>query len=247
MTVGDLLTSVRDTLSDTSKTRWTDATLIRHLNEGIKDISLRTKTPLTTCFIEVELNTHTYNLSNLFVQIERVELMSNYLPFVSHREMDAFDINWKFTTGEPTKVVYDKQNPATIRLYPIPSSGTSDNISYNQIYGGIIDIDYTCDVFNIPEIGELDDVPYFIAITGIPKIANYTSIDDSLDIYYFYEDALVHYILYKALRADMDTQNRTAANEEYALYAEKIKGTIENVVVSSATSAELASPYKGFV
>ena len=27
----------------------------------------------------------------------------------------------------------------------------------------------------------------------------------------------------------------------------KIKDTIENVVVSSATSAELASPYKGFV
>ena len=47
----DVLTAARDVLADADKTRWTDTTLIRLLNEGIANFTITTKHAKSRLFL----------------------------------------------------------------------------------------------------------------------------------------------------------------------------------------------------
>jgi len=59
--ISDIIVEVRDTLQDQQKNRWTDQELYRYLDQGMRDIALRTRYDLNTQIINVVSGTTDYS------------------------------------------------------------------------------------------------------------------------------------------------------------------------------------------
>lgn len=142
--VTDIITRARDTLADPLKTRWTDARLLRILDEGQKQIVLNANLLRTKATLSLIPGVAEYNLPEDCFNIIRVTYKGVSLPIMSHEELDDYaergvtatqGQSWE--TAESTTVeafVFDKINFSKYKLYPIPigsaGSMTLENVDH---------------------------------------------------------------------------------------------------------------------
>lgn len=241
--IADILTRVRDSLADEDEERWTTARLLRLVDEAQKDIAtkaklLRTKTVVSIIGLQAE-----YQLpSDAFLLTRVVNSDGAPLPIVSHDYMDELDPSWETTTGSTIEyIVFDKQNPGWLKVYPIPLESDGGEIFTATDYGvtatvedDIVTPDYgvVADVStNSTESKEFNSV-YGVMTGMVSAIASLTvyyrhkpatinAIDISpsvLEIDDKWDKAIKHYVVGTALRDDQDTQNRAVGNDELMIY-----------------------------
>ena len=158
--IQQILIRARDTLADQDKERWSDARLLRILDEGQKDLAIHTRLLNGQVVIPVTPGQHTYPLPTDVYLITRATFNDYEVELATYDQMDEqaaksvladrrhesseridrynnetyFDYNrirWEVTEGDQVEyVIYDKRNLSEIRVYPIPNES-------------IVDYDYT--------------------------------------------------------------------------------------------------------
>lgn len=243
--MADLLTRVRDVLADPSGERWSDAVLLRLLNDGINDFVTQTKALQETVYIELTIGEPSYDLSGRFISISRIQYQDKVIPLVSRADMDKKDLSWRAESGIVTAAIYDTGRPARITLYPVPTYGDTANIITNSDYGIIVDINYSAEIIDIIEdLGTFDISEYF-SVFGVVKPTTILTKEDDFPIDTTWQYIINHYIVGNALRADMDTQNREMGNEELNIYSSKVKEISKDVGRDFTAAAELTTKYRG--
>lgn len=251
--VEEILTRVRDTLSDSNKTRWSDDRLIRLIDEAQKDICRRAKLLRDVTTVAVFDGQQTYELPSNVLLLDRVLYNNDNIDLISHLDLDKKDPSWETSIGTPCKLVFDKQNRRYIKLYPIPNT-TEDSLNYDfgasvyDLYGIVTDMeDFLVDSSYGVTTGMYDqdateisfDTPYgvvadFYEVTDelkvyyIKKPDDITSVDDVPEIDSMFDAAIKYYVTGKALRDDMDSQNRKVGSEELAFYDRELKEAMKD-------------------
>jgi hypothetical protein len=134
--VSDILTKARDTLADPSGVRWTDARLLRLLDDGQKQINLTARLLRATVSFQLSPAVAVYDLpTDCYALLRISNKQDKQLPFVSHEEMDrryghngllASGEAWDTATGTDIEtIIYNKLIPGTFRVYPIPTGTES--------------------------------------------------------------------------------------------------------------------------
>lgn len=246
MLVSKIITNVRDTLSDTAKHRYTDARLIKLLNDAMLDIATNSTLLIDTKFVGVSNNVVEYDLSTIMIRLLRVEYLDEPLPLYTFEEMDSKKVQWQLEYGEEVKaIVYSKQKVGTFRVYPIPENAINDHISYTGTYGIVTSITYS-DILPIlvNSLGDIGDIPNtaLLKLYYIRKPAEATALTDTLEIDDNTQRAIEHYIAGFALRDNHDQQNRVMGAEELKLYYQ-IMDEYSIQRFNSFTQAELEVGY----
>jgi hypothetical protein len=94
----------------------------------------------------------------------------------------------------------------------------------------ISDEDFDLDIYNVDfgvTVG-FSTTDATLDVYYIKKPNTITSIDDSIEIDNIFDVAIKYYVTGKALRDDMDTQNRTVGNEELAFYDRELIEAIKD-------------------
>ena len=317
--IQDILIRARDTLADPNGSRWSDARLIRLVDEAQKDICRRAKLLRTKTIIAVYAGQATYQLPPDLLLLDRVVFQDATLPLLSYSQLDNKDSFWEVKKGTVEACVYDKQNRGSIRLYPIPKDEVIINYTFSQDlwldevvyeidqdYGvvisgaleDIIDTDYgiATDIIDTigtdygitidtnssnyglityistiekgavandstygitvavdgytlsDDVGVLTDIQdefgedsfdfgiltewyindTWLTVYYLKNPSTITKIEDTLEIDDIFDSAIKYYVVGKALRDDMDTQNRQVGNEELAFYERELNEAIKD-------------------
>jgi len=165
--IENILTRARDTLADPNADRWSDARLLRLLDEAHKDLAKQTKILKGEHTILVEIGVHTYTLPDNLWLITRAAYADADINLASYDGMDermrkdrlseqpndsrergygyssAIDYSvkraWQLDEGpEIVALVYDNRNINTIRVYPIPDAGIFEESTYEFVNAGPI-------------------------------------------------------------------------------------------------------------
>lgn len=246
--VTQVISDVRSILSDASATRWSDNRLISLYNQCLKDIVIQSNILPAKVFVEIEANINTYTLPDDLIQINRIQYLDTVLPIVSHDKMDSSDILWETRTGTAVKyAISNLTDMNTFKIYPRITDATQDYITSNSNYGIIIDIATFDDVYNLPNIADLANIPKYMVVyyTKIPNVITVATIDADLQFSKIWDTAIVHYITGMALRDDADQQNRTFGAEELQLYTLHINNIIKREMVNFTSNADTTTTYNG--
>jgi hypothetical protein len=134
-------------------------------------------------------------------------------------------------------------------MYPKIKEGTANIITQNQLYGGIIDIEVTDGLFNLPMSEEIEtDLYKYLAIfyTAKPKTIAIDSPDEDIEIDTVHDKALAFYISGQALRYDADTLNRQFSAEQLQLFYSYVEASKNNEMSANNTFSRHTIPYRGF-
>lgn len=153
--------------------------------------------------------------------------------------------NWRDAVteeGELIYIIYDYDAERELRTYPIPFNDdlntlwTFDNLygfldtltgaTIDTVYGVLntfVSVDYpdtkTDDYGTIMDIAEVEAL--LVKYTQVPE--NVSSINDNPRLPEIYDEALQYWIAGRALRNDLDVQNRQFGAEELTFYAQELK------------------------
>jgi len=114
--VKTILAKVRDNLSDTEKTRWTDERLIGLIDEGQKDLANKAGNLKDIIILDLVKGEYYYSLPENVLIVTRVEYKKAALKPITTSQINR-DANVK---GSPEYFVFDKLRRPNITLYPIP-------------------------------------------------------------------------------------------------------------------------------
>lgn len=244
--VETILSKARAQLADPAKTRWPDEVLLAFLSEAQQELS--NECLLLKKFYEFPIydKQNTYQLPDDFIRLEAAWILNEKktpLKFKSYEDLNKIP-DWQSKEGDPEYFIYDiiRKSRECI-LYPTPSKEVVD--AKVQIEGDILGVITDIEGAVIkPTTGTLSDInsnlvqqesPYGI-VTALWEVKNFirvcyhykpkdlTSLEDELEIAPAMDKALKHYLVFIALRNDMDSFNRQVANEEYMFYANEVKG-----------------------
>lgn len=247
--VKSILDKARYQLADPNKTRWSDELLLSFLSEAQQDAS--NQALLLKKFFEMPLyeGVAEYDLPEDFLRLESAWLLDDNktpIKFKSYQELNSTTKEWETKVGIPSHIVYDLAKSQTrMRIYPIPETTDRELLLTGEPYGVIsggddifIDTPYGT-VSNINS-DSVKQVSKFGIITDIYKVFNMlrinyhykpkelTSVDDELEVAPAIDKALKHYVVFIALRNDMDSFNRAVANEEANLYQREMQSIISD-------------------
>jgi len=259
--IDNIITRVRDTLADPSGDRWSDDRLIRLIDEAQKDLVRRAKLLRSKALIPIFSYGSVINLPTDMLLLDKVIYGGVDIPFISHREADKIDRNWESATGTPQYVVYDKQNKYKAKFYPVPIDIGPIDIVIND-FGVItefpgIDFQSTAGVmtdlfpYNIVDMngdyGVTTDLigSYAAVIYYLKKPSDIISLTDTLEIDDVYDKAIKFYVSGRALRDDMDTQNRAFGNEELKFYERELKEAISDDTNDYTRNTHYHTSYTG--
>lgn len=234
--ISTILTRVRDTLADPDGDRWSDDRLIRLIDEAQKDICRRSKVLRDRRKVQVNIDGSVILPDDLLL-LDTVLYKGKVLPLKSFLDFDIRVPNWDSDAGSPTCIIYDKQKRHLVRVYPKPYIETTVTLDSNNMLGV-----YTGDTNNIFGVSSMYTDNVFGVLTGaqpqknvddlvvyyIRKPKTITSIESILEIDDVLDDAIKYYVTGKALRDDMDTQNRVVGNEELKFYARELEEVLKD-------------------
>jgi len=215
-----LVDKIRDTLNDPEGDRWTNARILRSINEATKTINLRANILRGKGSFKVLAGISKYKLPDNVQVVTRVLYNGKPLKFKSHSQMDELIESWETDYGNNLEyIVYDKLNIAYIRLYPIPQVPSTNldtfgtitdlgNAELNSIFGVLTNVYY-----------DISD----ITIYYIYKPEEVISLSDELPLNDIWDTAIKHYVCGFLLRDDKDTQNRAFGNEELQLFNSELQ------------------------
>lgn len=264
--VDDIITRVRDSLSDQAGARWSLDRLRRLIDEAQTDIATKALLLRKKVQIKIEADINEYQLpSDAFMLSRVVNSDGDLLPILSHSFMDDEKDAWEIDTGSSIeRVVFDKLNPGRIKVYPIPTEANSGEIFINADYGIIATIEG--DIIT-GDLGDLVDVSVTaLDTTTFNSIYGFTvGMEETvgvLTVYYNYkpagfltsltlviednwDKAIKHYVVGMCLRDDQDTQNRSVGNDELIMYAAELKSAKGTSSTSNTSRANHQTSYNG--
>jgi len=183
-----IITRARDTLADPSGERWSDARLLRILDEGQKQIVLKAKLLREKASVPLLIGIADYAVPTNCYKILRILVDGTAVPLVSHEEMDAFTdsgvksalgTSWENYQSYPvTDIVFDKLNTGTFKTYPIPehSAGSWTVVSES---GDVLEEPYG---LLMGATGYTNDSNYGISISFSDDFTNiYQNLDSTVD------------------------------------------------------------------
>lgn len=232
--IENIIADARGTLADPDAKRWSATRLIQLVDEAQKDICRQAKILRKRLYINLQPGIAEYSLPDDAIRLERILYKGKPVLIKTHTEMDKEVQDWeaKFST-EVKVVIYDKLNLKDIRVYPVPEVLDGD-VPVSPLTGVVVSLAgfYMQDILGILtdlEISE-DEIIHSEAPTENCLMIQYsryptkiTKLTDTLEISGLYDKAIQHYVTGKALKDDMDAQNRAAGNEELGMYERELK------------------------
>lgn len=244
-----ILSKAREELGDTNNTRFADGKLLEHLNDGIKDFILSTKSLKERLYVELASNVAIYDISKYALFVERVEYMNTKIDTLSFTELDSINTMWQYETGNVVKAItFEHQSKGAFRIYP--RLNTVDNIVSSSDYGILVDFSLDDDIVGIPSIIDVEqNLQAYLVLYVIkkPNIITLTTPDEELELDELYDKAFVHYIKAQCLRNDSDSNNRQFGNEELSAYAMYVVNNNKDFALDNQVSGDRIIQYKGFM
>lgn len=245
-----ILSKAREELGDTNNTRFTDSKLLEHLNDGIKDFILSTKSLKERLYVELASNVAIYDISKYALFVERVEYMNTKIDTLSFKELDSINTSWQYETGNVVKAItFEHQSKGTFRIYPRLNT-VNNNIVSSSDYGILVDFSLDDDILGIPSIADVEqNLQAYLVLYVIkkPNIITLTTPDEELELDELYDKAFVHYIKAQCLRNDSDSNNRQFGNEELSAYAMYVVNNNKDFALDNQVSGDRIIQYKGFM
>lgn len=245
-----ILSKAREELGDANNTRFTDSKLLEHLNDGIKDFILSTKSLKERLYVELASNVAIYDISKYALFVERVEYMNTKIDTLSFTELDSINTMWQYETGNVVKAItFEHQSKGAFRIYPRLNT-VSNNIVSSSDYGILVDFSLDDDIVGIPSIIDVEqNLQAYLVLYVIkkPNIITLTTPDEELELDELYDKAFVHYIKAQCLRNDSDSNNRQFGNEELSAYAMYIVNNNKDFALDNQVSGDRIIQYKGFM
>ena len=245
-----ILSKAREELGDANNTRFTDSKLLEHLNDGIKDFILSTKSLKERLYVELASNVAMYDISKYALFVERVEYMNTKIDTLSFTELDSINTMWQYETGNVVKAItFEHQSKGAFRIYPRLNT-VSNNIVSSSDYGILVDFSLDDDIVGIPSIIDVEqNLQAYLVLYVIkkPNIITLTTPDEELELDELYDKAFVHYIKAQCLRNDSDSNNRQFGNEELSAYAMYVVNNNKDFALDNQVSGDRIIQYKGFM
>lgn len=245
-----ILSKAREELGDTNNTRFTDSKLLEHLNDGIKDFILSTKSLKERLYVELASNVAMYDISKYALFVERVEYMNTKIDTLSFTELDSINAMWQYETGNVVKAItFEHQSKGAFRIYPRLNT-VDNNIVSSSDYGILVDFSLDDDIVGIPSIIDVEqNLQAYLVLYVIkkPNIITLTTPDEELELDELYDKAFVHYIKAQCLRNDSDSNNRQFGNEELSAYAMYVVNNNKDFALDNQVSGDRIIQYKGFM
>lgn len=245
-----ILSKAREELGDTNNTRFTDSKLLEHLNDGIKDFILSTKSLKERLYVELASNVAMYDISKYALFVERVEYMNTKIDTLSFTELDSINAMWQYETGNVVKAItFEHQSKGAFRIYPRLNT-VSNNIVSSSDYGILVDFSLDDDIVGIPSIIDVEqNLQAYLVLYVIkkPNVITLTTPDEELELDELYDKAFVHYIKAQCLRNDSDSNNRQFGNEELSAYAMYVVNNNKDFALDNQVSGDRIIQYKGFM
>ena len=245
-----ILSKAREELGDANNTRFTDSKLLEHLNDGIKDFILSTKSLKERLYVELASNVAMYDISKYALFVERVEYMNTKIDTLSFAELDSINVMWQYETGNVVKAItFEHQSKGSFRIYPRLNT-VSNNIVSSSDYGILVDFSLDDDIVGIPSIIDVEqNLQAYLVLYVIkkPNIITLTTPDEELELDELYDKAFVHYIKAQCLRNDSDSNNRQFGNEELSAYAMYVVNNNKDFALDNQVSGDRIIQYKGFM
>ena len=245
-----ILSKAREELGDTNNTRFTDSKLLEHLNDGIKDFILSTKSLKERLYVELASNVAIYDISKYALFVERVEYMNTKIDTLSFKELDSINAMWQYETGNVVKAItFEHQSKGAFRIYPRLNT-VDNNIVSSSDYGILVDFSLDDDIVGIPSIIDVEqNLQAYLVLYVIkkPNVITLTTPDEELELDELYDKAFVHYIKAQCLRNDSDSNNRQFGNEELSAYAMYIVNNNKDFALDNQVSGDRIIQYKGFM
>ena len=245
-----ILSKAREELGDVNNTRFTDSKLLEHLNDGIKDFILSTKSLKERLYVELASNVAIYDISKYALFVERVEYMNTKIDTLSFTELDSINAMWQYETGNVVKAItFEHQSKGAFRIYPRLNT-VSNNIVSSSDYGILVDFSLDDDIVGIPSIIDVEqNLQAYLVLYVIkkPNVITLTTPDEELELDELYDKAFVHYIKAQCLRNDSDSNNRQFGNEELSAYAMYVVNNNKDFALDNQVSGDRIIQYKGFM
>ena len=245
-----ILSKAREELGDTNNTRFTDSKLLEHLNDGIKDFILSTKSLKERLYVELASNVAMYDISKYALFVERVEYMNTKIDTLSFKELDSINAMWQYETGNVVKAItFEHQSKGAFRIYPRLNT-VDNNIVSSSDYGILVDFSLDDDIVGIPSIIDVEqNLQAYLVLYVIkkPNVITLTTPDEELELDELYDKAFVHYIKAQCLRNDSDSNNRQFGNEELSAYAMYVVNNNKDFALDNQVSGDRIIQYKGFM
>jgi len=257
--LANILTRVRDTLSDPERERWTNARLLRLADEAHQLIAARTNMLQLTATLAL---TSGKTLLTLPADVNKVTRILNeqdrVLPVYSHAQADkVLGVNWQLRVGSPAQaIIFDKSKPNELIIFPVPDLPPANPIqvaTLNSLYGVTVagGLQSRFDLLASP-YGVVTGVTTFTSgeitlyYTKIP--ATLVNTTDLLETSPVYDTAIKFYIAGMALRDDKDSQNRALGAEELQFFNLELNEARKNSSMSFvAHESQYDTPYVGGV
>ena len=245
-----ILSKAREELGDTNNTRFTDSKLLEHLNDGIKDFILSTKSLKERLYVELASNVAIYDISKYALFVERVEYMNTKIDTLSFTELDSINAMWQYETGNVVKAItFEHQSKGAFRIYPRLNT-VDNNIVSSSDYGILVDFSLDDDIVGIPSIIDVEqNLQAYLVLYVIkkPNVITLTTPNEELELDELYDKAFVHYIKAQCLRNDSDSNNRQFGNEELSAYAMYVVNNNKDFALDNQVSGDRIIQYKGFM
>ena len=245
-----ILSKAREELGDVNNTRFTDGKLLEHLNDGIKDFILSTKSLKERLYVELASNVAIYDISKYALFVERVEYMNTKIDTLSFTELDSINAMWQYETGNVVKAItFEHQSKGAFRIYPRLNT-VSNNIVSSSDYGILVDFSLDDDIVGIPSIIDVEqNLQAYLVLYVIkkPNVITLTTPNEELELDELYDKAFVHYIKAQCLRNDSDSNNRQFGNEELSAYAMYVVNNNKDFALDNQVSGDRIIQYKGFM
>lgn len=239
--VEDIITGARTILNDSDGQRYSDPTLLKYLNDGLKDFVTQTKCLKQRLFVELNKTSAIYDLSPYVLKFLRLQYKTRTLKVKTQEELDAIDPDWQLATGEEVQyITFSDMKQGVFRIYPRMETETTSSISQNSVYGGLVSISINDDIYQIPSYNDIDStINHYLVVYAVtkPKLVTLATTDDEWELNDEYDIAFENFITYKALRSDTDAGNRTFGSEQYQLYL----NAVSEAILGETTSNEEVS------
>lgn len=264
--IQEIFSGARDTLNDQQKHRWADGTLLRNLRKGMQDIATKTHLFKNSVAIPLESGRYIYELPKNLLEVSHCTYDWEPLPMRSSGWMDKNrECDWRYTTTTqgPQLVVYDEIKRQQLRLYPRPfgqyNTEQAELLGPYGVTTGIADFDIdtpygVASTILDPDVHAESASSIYGVVSGMVVaqafVVYYTecpplpySIDEAPMLDECFDMALEHYVVARALRNDVDVQNRNMANEEFVLYQRALDAIAELAETDSVSSPNFESHY----
>jgi len=266
--ISSILTRVRDSLADPGKERWSDARLIRLIDEAQKVIARRFELFRGETAIALDTSVSTYQLPDDVWRITRAAFQNICIPMYTYDEMDKKDSRWMTVTGPKIEsIIFNNRSMNEIRVYPMPNEefpdeyydidpvfGVTDSIEgvVDKFFGVVSDISFVSgsNTHLSSPFGVVTDVRVLqelqLQYVRDPKTV-VTDLDE-LELSTTFDTIIKHYVTGMAFLDDLDSQNQERGQRALALYERDVDLIGEKTGPTNSTRANnVRSTYRSFV